>query len=82
MPSITTPQRFAAAAPRLGGAGALAHGALAWLHRVVTAYAEWHANRRDFHRLLRMEDRLLRDIGLTREDVDNALSKPPWSDVD
>ena len=33
-------------------------------------------NRRELRELLERDDRILRDIGLTRADVESALSKP------
>ena len=33
-------------------------------------------DRRELRRLLEQDDRILRDIGLTRADVESALSKP------
>jgi uncharacterized protein YjiS (DUF1127 family) len=44
--------------------------------------AAWRAwrNRRAAWRLARLDDRLLADIGLTRGDVERALSLPFWED--
>jgi uncharacterized protein YjiS (DUF1127 family) len=40
----------------------------------------WH-QRRDLAQLAAMDDRMLRDIGLTRADVSDALSQPMWRDA-
>ncbi len=32
-------------------------------------YAQWHQRKRDHEALLRMEDRMLKDIGLSRSDI-------------
>ncbi|MEM9148314.1 MAG: DUF1127 domain-containing protein [Pseudomonadota bacterium] len=53
---------------------------LAKLWQTLAGLARWHAARRDYHRLTRMEDRMLRDIGVTRSDVEHLLSCPPWAD--
>ncbi|MEM1383487.1 MAG: DUF1127 domain-containing protein [Pseudomonadota bacterium] len=52
------------------------------LRRAIVAYLEWRANRKAYLRLASMEDRILKDIGVTRDDLDNVLSKPPWRDAD
>lgn len=44
--------------------------------RVVTA---WH-HRRDVTMLASFDERMLRDIGLTRSDLNDALAEPLWRD--
>jgi uncharacterized protein YjiS (DUF1127 family) len=39
---------------------------------------EWNERSRQRHRLLELDDRLLRDIGLTRADVKREIDKPFW----
>ena len=51
-------------------------GAAAWLR---TAWRAWK-NRRAAAQLARLDDRLLADIGLRRDDVERALTAPPWQD--
>ncbi|MEL6773884.1 MAG: DUF1127 domain-containing protein [Pseudomonadota bacterium] len=48
----------------------------------VDALLRWDANRRAYRELCLKDDRSLRDIGITRADLDGMLSRPPWSDVD
>ena len=48
---------------------------------VVTLFefvGTWQDRRRQRHALARLDDRMLRDIGLTTVDVDAELSKPFW----
>jgi uncharacterized protein YjiS (DUF1127 family) len=40
--------------------------------------ANWQDRRRQRHALARLDDRMLRDIGLTSVDVDAEVSKPFW----
>jgi uncharacterized protein YjiS (DUF1127 family) len=42
--------------------------------------AQIRRNHRDVHFLLSLDDRALRDIGLTRNDVQGAASLPFWRD--
>jgi uncharacterized protein YjiS (DUF1127 family) len=48
-------------------AAALAEAFFAWQERVSQR-----------HTLARLDDRLLRDMGLTRSDVEHEVSKPFW----
>jgi uncharacterized protein YjiS (DUF1127 family) len=45
-------------------------------HRFVAA---WH-HRNDVAMLASFDERMLRDIGLTRSDLNDALSEPMWRD--
>jgi uncharacterized protein YjiS (DUF1127 family) len=49
----------------------------------VWARAVWRAwqSRRAAAKLARLDDRLLADVGLTRGDVNRALSLPLWQDA-
>lgn len=42
--------------------------------RAVTGLVKWLTSRRDIDRLMALDDRMLRDIGLTRGDVRAAMS--------
>jgi uncharacterized protein YjiS (DUF1127 family) len=48
------------------------------LLRAVDAMATWHDRRRQRFALARLDDRMLRDIGLTMADVEAEVSKPFW----
>ena len=39
---------------------------------------EWRERSRQRRALLRLDDRMLRDIGLSRADVEGEVSKPFW----
>lgn len=54
-------------------------GDLAWrLRRAAGLLLTWHARARQRRQLLALDDRMLRDIGLTRADVLAESSKPFW----
>lgn len=46
------------------------------LNSMIRAWLKELRNRRELNQLLQKDDRLLRDVGLTRADVEAALSKP------
>ena len=46
--------------------------------RILDRVASAHERRRQRHALARLDDRMLRDIGLTGADVEAELSKPFW----
>ena len=48
------------------------------LTRPLDTLAEWQERNRMRHGLATMDERLLRDIGLTRDDVRLELRKPFW----
>jgi uncharacterized protein YjiS (DUF1127 family) len=48
------------------------------LRRLSAAAALWHARWQQRRQLRRLDDRLLRDIGLDRADVRRELGKPFW----
>jgi uncharacterized protein YjiS (DUF1127 family) len=50
--------------------------AAAWLSRLTAAYRA----RRDLDRLAQFDDRMLRDVGLTRGDLRDAVAQPLWRD--
>lgn len=50
-------------------------------HRLEHALAtlrEWHRRSQDRGRIAHFDDRMLRDIGLTRADADRLANKPFW----
>lgn len=46
--------------------------------QVLTTLREWEERARQRRRLSELDDRLLRDIGLTRADVNREAGKPFW----
>ena len=47
--------------------------------RVLATLREWRRRSRDRHQFARFDDRMLRDIGLTRADAYHEINKPFWS---
>ena len=43
------------------------------LARAAAAVARWHRLRRDARRLMALDDRMLRDVGLSRGEVERAV---------
>ena len=48
------------------------------LRQVVRSVVRWHERAVSRRNLCHLDDRLLADIGLTREDVDREVRKPFW----
>jgi uncharacterized protein YjiS (DUF1127 family) len=46
--------------------------------RAVDTILTWHERARMRHQLLMLDDRLLRDIGITRVEARNEAEKPFW----
>lgn len=46
--------------------------------RLLAALIAWRDRFRQRRHLRRLDDRMLRDVGLTREDVRRETEKPPW----
>jgi uncharacterized protein YjiS (DUF1127 family) len=51
---------------------------MSFLHRFIVSLQIWRKCSRDRRELAAMDDRSLRDIGLTRYDVEFELRKPFW----
>lgn len=54
--------------------GAAAPRAAGWLERVIDGLAGWRNDRRKRKELETMDDALLADIGLTREDIPDVVA--------
>lgn len=55
--------------------GARAHTILA---SIADAFSAWQERASQRRTLARLDDRLLRDMGLSRADVEHEVSKPFW----
>lgn len=55
-----------------------ATGLLAPVYRVARALLAWHERAGLRRAMARLDDHILRDIGLTRQDVELELIKPFW----
>jgi uncharacterized protein YjiS (DUF1127 family) len=49
-------------------------------HRVVSTLREWRRRARDRSQLAQLDDRMLRDIGLTRADAEFLSNRPFWQE--
>ncbi len=49
-----------------------------WIKRLVDLAASWSARRKQHQDLAMLNDEALRDIGLTRRDVEHEIAKPFW----
>jgi uncharacterized protein YjiS (DUF1127 family) len=47
-------------------------------NQVVTTLREWRRRARDRAHLAELDDRMLKDIGLTRTDAEFLINKPFW----
>jgi uncharacterized protein YjiS (DUF1127 family) len=65
--TLASPLRIDARSRRPGGLVAFVETVLAWQERA-----------RERHTLAVMDDRLLRDMGITRAEVDTEIHKPFW----
>jgi uncharacterized protein YjiS (DUF1127 family) len=45
---------------------------------VIATLREWRRRGRDRHQLAQFDERMLRDIGLTRGDACHEINKPFW----
>ena len=49
-----------------------------WTLQALDTFLEWRERARQRHALARLDDRMLRDIGLSRADVYREYRKPFW----
>jgi uncharacterized protein YjiS (DUF1127 family) len=70
----TLPRTSPRAGRAAGGTGLIARG--------LELVRAWHKARRDRRELAGLSDLMLRDIGLSRADVDRELLQPFWRPVD
>lgn len=70
---------FGAGASAAGAAKAL--GAALWTlpERVADTLYEWQRRASERHNLRQLNDHMLRDIGLSRADVERESGKPFWT---
>jgi len=54
------------------------HRLRGFLSRVSVVLREWHRRKKGRLELARLDERMLRDIGLTRVDADCEINKPFW----
>jgi uncharacterized protein YjiS (DUF1127 family) len=59
-------------------AGYAAHGVGGRLWMFVERILVWQDRARSRHALQQLDDRMLRDIGVTRADVERQCAKPFW----
>ena len=81
--TFTTPQTSRRMYGRTGGttnpAPASIAGKVVWaINRVINILFVWQERSRDRFELAQLDDRMLRDIGLSRVDVLHEASKPFW----
>ncbi len=49
-----------------------------WLERMGAALLDWHNRQQQRRALMQLDDRMLRDIGVSRGDAENEAAKPFW----
>lgn len=67
------------AAARTGFGGRWRQELVGWAVRMADFLLLWQSRAAERSQLAAMDDRLLRDVGLTRSDVERERSKPFWS---
>jgi len=53
-------------------------GLVAWLLRAIELVLDWQEVARQRRALLTLDERLLKDIGITRADAEREASRPFW----
>jgi len=48
--------------------------------RLLAALLRWQERNRERHHLRALDDRILRDVGLSRADIEQEVRKPFWRD--
>ena len=66
-------------APRVGSRRAR-YGPPSVAQRVLWTLCDWRRRARDRSQLAQLDDRMLRDIGLTRADAEFLSNKPFWQE--
>ena len=69
---------FEGGRPRRVGSRRARHARRSISGRLVATLREWRRRARDRGQLARLDDRMLRDIGLTRADAEFLSNKPFW----
>lgn len=79
MSQIYTNHTVSRAASNLNHASArFVHSVDAAVENVLDRFLTWQRRHKDRMHLLSLDDRMLRDIGVTMADVDKEASKPFW----
>ena len=78
VPFETAMGRIGRAAPRKVRRRAVRQPMRKVLHRIVATLREWRQRSRERAQLAALDDRMLRDIGVTRCDVWREINKPFW----
>ena len=62
-------------------AAAKALGSALWTlpERIAEVLYQWQKRASDRHHLRRLDDRMLKDLGLSRADVEGEVGKPFWT---
>ncbi len=70
---------FVTGTPALGAAKAL--GAALWTlpEKIFEVLYEWQRRASERHHLRRLDDHLIKDLGLSRADVEGEAGKPFWT---
>jgi uncharacterized protein YjiS (DUF1127 family) len=58
----------------------LGEGAATWIQSSIEAWAQTRRHHREVALLQSFDERMLRDVGLTRADVEGAAATPFWRD--
>ncbi len=73
---MSTIQPIAGRSTYRGRLGALIQPGL--FGRLLSSLLDWQARAGERHRLAALDDYMLKDIGLTRADVEHEVRKPFW----